>query len=611
MPYAADLYANFTTTILHGGAGGGGTQLAHGDASMSVPTGVGARYPSPSSGQGYTLLVGDSAGTNEIIRVTARSGDGMSGLQRGQEGTTAHDWPAGTPVELYVTAKAFTNIWSHIANLVTNAMDYGATGNGSTDDTAALQAGINATPSGGAFYMPGGTYIVSAPLSLKDNRRYYGDCDMTWIKQANGANITCLMATSNYLSNTNIVNNPLFVENLGFDGNDANNTTADGFVLQAWQSVVRQCWFKHLPGNAVVVTDRCSDGTTLVTNSVVENKLYDLKIANTGANGIFVTDHNGQCTDGRIMCCDINTTALTGMRVDRAAGWYITDNHLYSIIGSGYTFDKCFATWICHNQIADFGNSASVSGTFSGMGITCIEGYPTVVADNIILCHEADASSSYTFLSITMDGFLTATYGTYCIVHDNQIRGAYTGSGGSVLSLGLNIGATSQQQTSAQPAGILLYGNHFDRVHTLQSIGSYITANWITFEVYGPAKLDGDVSLGGHIISSAPGGLTITAGGSAGGSPPAPNVVAGHDARGDVQFGTGTSPSTGVMVHVAFNVAYASVPIVLICPVNDLTAGLVLDVGTVTVNGFDVRATVAPAASQVHTTYEFTYLVIQ
>ncbi len=47
---------------------------------------------------------------------------------------------------------------------------YGATGNGATDDTAAIQATMNAVPSaGGEVFFPRGDYLVTAPLVPKSN----------------------------------------------------------------------------------------------------------------------------------------------------------------------------------------------------------------------------------------------------------------------------------------------------------------------------------------------------------------------------------------------------------------------------------------------------------
>jgi hypothetical protein len=46
--------------------------------------------------------------------------------------------------------------------------DFGAVGNGTTDDTAAIQSAINAviTPTGGGLYFPGGTYKITAKLVI-------------------------------------------------------------------------------------------------------------------------------------------------------------------------------------------------------------------------------------------------------------------------------------------------------------------------------------------------------------------------------------------------------------------------------------------------------------
>jgi hypothetical protein len=47
-----------------------------------------------------------------------------------------------------------------------NPDNYGAVGDGTTDDTAALQAALNACPAGGVVYLPVGIYRTSAPLKI-------------------------------------------------------------------------------------------------------------------------------------------------------------------------------------------------------------------------------------------------------------------------------------------------------------------------------------------------------------------------------------------------------------------------------------------------------------
>ena len=50
--------------------------------------------------------------------------------------------------------------------LVINVRDYGATGNGTTDDTAAIQSAITAASSGGVVYFPSGTFKVVGTVSV-------------------------------------------------------------------------------------------------------------------------------------------------------------------------------------------------------------------------------------------------------------------------------------------------------------------------------------------------------------------------------------------------------------------------------------------------------------
>lgn len=55
-----------------------------------------------------------------------------------------------------------------------NVLDYGAAGDGVTDDTAAIQAALNAG-SGQTVYFPEGQYIVSSPLSVKTRTYILGE----------------------------------------------------------------------------------------------------------------------------------------------------------------------------------------------------------------------------------------------------------------------------------------------------------------------------------------------------------------------------------------------------------------------------------------------------
>lgn len=69
-----------------------------------------------------------------------------------------------------------------------NVKHYGATGDGASDDTASIQAAIDAVNAqgGGCVYVPGGTYMISATLTLYSHIALQGDGDASIIKATTG-----------------------------------------------------------------------------------------------------------------------------------------------------------------------------------------------------------------------------------------------------------------------------------------------------------------------------------------------------------------------------------------------------------------------------------------
>lgn len=55
-----------------------------------------------------------------------------------------------------------------------SVMDYGASGNGTTDDTSAIQSAIDAS-AGGDIYLPSGSYLVTDTIYLPNDTKLYGD----------------------------------------------------------------------------------------------------------------------------------------------------------------------------------------------------------------------------------------------------------------------------------------------------------------------------------------------------------------------------------------------------------------------------------------------------
>ncbi len=98
-----------------------------------------------------------------------------------------------------------------------NVRDYGAKGDGVTDDTAAIQAAINAAPNGGSsVYFPGGIYVANNfQVVNRHGLRFEGDGLMSVIRRPARAGNTRI---ATFAASSNIV-----IANVAFDENGIQN----------------------------------------------------------------------------------------------------------------------------------------------------------------------------------------------------------------------------------------------------------------------------------------------------------------------------------------------------------------------------------------------------
>lgn len=124
-----------------------------------VATNEGSRFPTLGATDYFYATLESTGGTTEIVKVTTRSGDTMT-IVRAQEGTSAQSFLAGSRIELRVTAGSITG---YIQERIVSVKDYGAKGDGVTDDTSAIQAAIDANND---VWFPEGTYKVTSSLTV-------------------------------------------------------------------------------------------------------------------------------------------------------------------------------------------------------------------------------------------------------------------------------------------------------------------------------------------------------------------------------------------------------------------------------------------------------------
>lgn len=143
------------------------------DTSIVLVTGTGSNFPNLTAGEYFYATISIGNIPTEIVKVTARSNDVLT-VVRGQEGTSASNFSAGSAVELRVTAQSIIDSITKYAVFI-NVKAYGAVGDGATDDTAAINAAITAAGTNGTVFFPKGTYLVSSTLQMLSGQCFLGE----------------------------------------------------------------------------------------------------------------------------------------------------------------------------------------------------------------------------------------------------------------------------------------------------------------------------------------------------------------------------------------------------------------------------------------------------
>lgn len=195
----------------------------------------------------------EGLGKPELVEVTAHSAGSTSvtvtrAVEQGDNGNTAQAWPSGTTVvhagmASDMHAEPFENVTAH-----------GATGDGSTDDTTAIQSAIDRA-NGMPVWFPPGTYRTTAALSMPSDTTLIGAGGSASVIKPEGS-IYSLDAEDK----VHIRIKSLWV--------DAVNQTGGGCVRfqGVRNSLIWGCRFSSAPTNTVLVRE---DATTDVISENV------------------------------------------------------------------------------------------------------------------------------------------------------------------------------------------------------------------------------------------------------------------------------------------------------------------------------------------------------
>ena len=250
------------------------TAINASDTGIVLTTGDGAEFPTLGAGDYFYATITSTQGTQEIVKVTARAGDSLT-VVRAQEGTTASGFAAGSRFELRVTAQSVEDLVDDYDDVlradlaaasgsaligflqsgvgagartaqtklrdVVSVKDFGALGDGTTDDATAIQEAIDyAATLGGVYYVDlcGDVYAVGATIQVKENVVLHNGRLTYTGATANAAVVSIGTGTSTLIR-------PAGVENVYV----STTSTATGVCGFRINGLVRNSWIKNCVAN--------------------------------------------------------------------------------------------------------------------------------------------------------------------------------------------------------------------------------------------------------------------------------------------------------------------------------------------------------------------------
>jgi hypothetical protein len=454
------------------------TAINASDTGIVLTTGNGASFPALGASDYFYATLESTGGTLEVIKVTVRSGDSMT-VVRAQEGSTANSFAAGSRIELRVTVQSVldvvdqvtaaqveftpvgaltaTNVQAAITEVVTDfalssgsstvgflqagngavattvqaklresvsVLDFGAVGDGITDDTSAIQL---AADSNKPLLFPAGTYKITSNLLPKSNTSWMG---------LDGATIKYLPSGINWQPMVNCQSISNFtIDGLTIDGNLANYSILSstlyapwGILLEACDSItVQNCIFQNCYRIGVMVGWL---SMTTNTNVVIQNNL----VQNCGGtsdpsvgfgNGIAVMCAKGlRILGNTVRTITGNGGATAGINLEPGAGQECVN---IDIIGNRVTAINnataiqgymVFALTASRNNINVIDNYIQNTGTAKGIYFRSFG--RTVIQNNYLESTQGISVSQY------LDGRVT--------IIDNEVSGTTAGNGIEVIN---------------------------------------------------------------------------------------------------------------------------------------------------------------------------------
>lgn len=460
---AQNRYYSSTTrrTTLSADPGTGGGTLTVADS--TVFSSLDGKYP-------YALVISTDGTDREVVYVTNRPTGTTLTVTRGRDGTTGQAHAVGSTVDHMITAADLNELSAHMANDWFNVKDFGATGDGTTNDYAAVQAAIDAvslTNPGSTLYFPPGTYKIDTGggtntfgLELKGACTLYLDRGAT-IKRGNSVmqyviqNFNSTYAPTGYAGRGNIT----ITGGGTVDGNAASFTTSCTNIIFAHAENIRVedittqnfVDWHGIEFNSVrngVARGVTIQGHRLVTSGreITEAIQIDLAINSAALPGIGSGAYDNTPCDGILIeGCTVRASSLYGAPGCLTGSHSWADGHQHKnirVVG-------CHADGLS-NYLVDAANWSNV----------------TVVGNTVV--------NSNGFVAFKLPGSMTADI-TGCTIEGNVVDNlGVANQAPAVLAYGINIEGQDDGTIANIGAGkyvrnVTIKGNEFSNVSNTDS----------------------------------------------------------------------------------------------------------------------------------------------
>lgn len=518
--------------------------------------------------------------------------------------------------------------------LLFNVRDYGAAGDGVTDDLASVNATITAVVAagGGIVYFPPGTYLLSnTQHQTASNMGFVGAGSASVIKFATNATTPVWQ----FSGVTNVA-----VRNLTIDfGSQTFSIASLQFDGTCSDIAIEHVRFKN--GKRPIII--APNNTDVVNRVRIDHCYFD---SGTTLSAVFAGGTGGAVvTDVLVSNCHVvqvgGTLGNHAFHITGATKVKVVNNVVDDTIDTSCMIIACTDVTISGNTFAQ-----QQVGIFAGNGSHRVRIYGNDVTspnDEGIALYDAATFGPSTELAVTGNTIhdcastgVDVSDVNYVTITGNTIRrcGQNTGLGSvqrTGISVKINTGGANRGcnhvaitnnvvfDDAGSPKmqyGILVQTPITGLVVRGNDVSGATTTNvlWLTsgggITITAPYYVETDAGVyNSNLTTVTLATPTATYGVGAGTSPPS-LAVAGKDTSGIVFFGTGTTPTaSSIIFSVTFAQPFKSAPRIVGVGNNAASnaLGLYVDTGSITTTGFNVFSTNAVAASHANT-YEFAWI---